>query len=60
MASKGRGLATGHASAGETDESFEPMLRSGSYALLEELTPLRAMRWIYGRVARGAEDVGFG
>jgi hypothetical protein len=34
--------------------------RPGSYALLEELTPLRAMRWIYGRVARGAEDVGFG
>jgi hypothetical protein len=31
-----------------------------SYALLEELTPLRAMRWIYGRVSRGAEDVGFG
>lgn len=44
----------------EADPSFEPMLRSGSYALLEELTPLRAMRWIYGRVARGAEDVGFG
>lgn len=31
-----------------------------SYALLEELTPLRAMRWIYGRVSRGAEDTGFG
>jgi hypothetical protein len=42
------------------DKPFEPMLRSGSYALLEELTPLRAMRWIYGRVAKGAEDVGFG
>lgn len=39
---------------------FEPLLRSGSYALLEELTPLRAMRWIYGRVSKGAEDVGFG
>lgn len=46
--------------ADEDVEAFEPMLRSGSYALLEELTPLRAMRWIYGRVARGAEDVGFG
>ncbi|KIG19566.1 hypothetical protein DB30_00075 [Enhygromyxa salina] len=34
--------------------------RAGSYALLEELSPLRAMRWIYGHVARGAEDVGFG
>ena len=42
------------------DKPFEPMLRSGSYALLEELTPLRAMRWIYGRVSKGAEDVGFG
>jgi hypothetical protein len=37
-----------------------PEQGAGSYALLEELTPLRAMRWIYGRVARGAEDVGFG
>lgn len=33
---------------------------SDSYAVLEELTPLRVMRSIYGRVARGAEDVGFG
>ncbi|PRQ03118.1 hypothetical protein [Enhygromyxa salina] len=35
-------------------------LPAGSYALLEELTPLRAMRWIYRHVSRGAEDVGFG
>lgn len=42
------------------DNSQQPVLRSGSYALIEELTPLRAMRWIYRRVARGAEDVGFG
>jgi hypothetical protein len=54
------GPAMGRGPAEEADDSFEPMLRSGSYALLEELTPLRAMRWIYGRVARGAEDVGFG
>jgi hypothetical protein len=47
------------APAGE-DEDFAPMLRSGSYALLEELPPLATMRWIYGRVSRGAEDVGFG
>ncbi len=33
---------------------------AGSYAVLEELTPLMAMRWIYRRVARGAEDTGFG
>lgn len=44
----------------QPDKPFEPLLRSGSYALIEELTPLRAMRWIYGRVAKGAEDVGFG
>ena len=35
-------------------------LASDISALLEELPPLRAMRWIYKRVARGAEDVGFG
>jgi hypothetical protein len=34
--------------------------RTNSYALLEELPPLQLMRWIYERVARGAEDVGFG
>lgn len=56
---RGRGFDVGQ-DGDETDEGFEPMLRSGSYALLEELSPLRAMRWIYGRVARGAEDVGFG
>lgn len=33
---------------------------SSSYALLEELPPLGLMRWVYERVARGAEDVGFG
>jgi hypothetical protein len=57
---RGPGPGPGRAPVKTKDESFEPMLRSGSYALLEELTPLRAMRWIYGRVARGAEDVGFG
>ena len=31
-----------------------------SYALLEELPPLRLLRWVYGRVSSGAEDVGFG
>jgi hypothetical protein len=35
-------------------------VRTNSYALLEELPPLQVMRWIYERVARGAEDVGFG
>jgi hypothetical protein len=42
------------------DNAPSPVLRSGGYALIEELPPLRAMRWIYRRVARGAEDVGFG
>jgi hypothetical protein len=54
------GAARGSTPTTTEDEDFAPMLRSGSYALLEELTPLRAMRWIYGRVSRGAEDVGFG
>ena len=40
-------------------DRFEPILRR-SYALLEELTPLQTLRWIYERSARGAEDVGFG
>lgn len=39
---------------------FMPLLRAGSYAELEELRPLQALRWIYRRTARGAEDVGFG
>lgn len=42
------------------DEPVDPELRPGSYALIEELPPLRVMRWVYGHVARGAEDVGFG
>jgi len=39
---------------------FMPLLRAGGYAELEELQPLEALRWIYRRTARGAEDVGFG
>jgi hypothetical protein len=39
---------------------FMPLLRAGAYAELEELRPLQALRWIYGRTSRGAEDVGFG
>jgi hypothetical protein len=59
-AGRGPAMRRGDEAEDVEAEAFEPMLRSGSYALLEELTPLRAMRWIYGRVARGAEDVGFG
>jgi hypothetical protein len=42
------------------DTNGADVLRSGSHALLEELPPLMVMRWIYRRVARGAEDIGFG
>jgi hypothetical protein len=57
---RGRPVPGRETASGASPDEFEPLLRSGSYALLEELTPLRAMRWIYGRVSRGAEDVGFG
>jgi hypothetical protein len=36
------------------------LLGQGNYAHFEELTPLRAMRWVYQRVSKGAQDVGFG
>jgi hypothetical protein len=36
------------------------LLAVGSWAELQELRPLAAMRWVYRRVARGHEDVGFG
>jgi hypothetical protein len=49
-----------HQRADANSQPADAKAQPGSYALLEELTPLRAMRWIYGRVARGAEDVGFG
>ena len=36
------------------------LLASGNYAHLEELPPLELMRWVYERIARGADDLGFG
>lgn len=36
------------------------LLMVGSYASLQEMPPIRLLRWVYRRVARGAEDVGFG
>lgn len=36
------------------------LLMVGSYAMLQEMPPIRLLRWVYRRVARGAEDVGFG
>lgn len=36
------------------------LFMNGGYATLEEMPPIRQLRWVYRRVARGAEDVGFG
>ena len=36
------------------------LLASGNYAHLEELPPLALMRWVYERISRGAEELGFG
>lgn len=36
------------------------LLRSGSFAHLEELPPLRMMRWTYSRIATRVHDVGYG
>ena len=36
------------------------LMRSGSFAHLEELPPLRMMRWTYSRIATRMNDVGFG
>jgi hypothetical protein len=37
-----------------------PLLASGYYAHLEALPPAALLRWAYERVARGAEEHGFG
>ncbi|MBK6922360.1 MAG: hypothetical protein IPH07_33530 [Deltaproteobacteria bacterium] len=42
------------------DHEWRGLLMVGSYASLQEMPPMRLMRWVYRRVARGAEDVGFG
>jgi hypothetical protein len=56
--------STGHAPEPELvipeRHEWRGLLMVGSYAHLEELRPLKLMRWVYRRVARGAEDVGFG
>lgn len=36
------------------------LFMNGGYATLDEMPPIRQLRWVYRRVARGAEDVGFG
>ncbi len=42
------------------NHEWRGLLMVGSYALLQEMRPIRLLRWVYRRVARGAEDVGFG
>jgi hypothetical protein len=42
------------------DRRTRVLLSEGSYAHLEEMPPLRAMRWVYGRLAKGQTDEGFG
>ncbi|CAN5356218.1 hypothetical protein BH09MYX1_BH09MYX1_36880 [soil metagenome] len=36
------------------------LLASGNYAHFEEMGPLAAMRFVYERIARGPDDLGFG
>ena len=42
------------------DAQEQRMLGEGSYAELEELPPLEAMRFVYRRIARRVADAGFG
>ena len=42
------------------DPKEASMLAEGSYAHFAAIRPLRAMRWVYGRLVRRAEDAGFG
>ncbi|RLB49333.1 MAG: hypothetical protein DRI90_24625 [Deltaproteobacteria bacterium] len=42
------------------DPKEASMLAEGSYAHFEAIRPLRAMRWVFGRLVRRAEDAGFG
>jgi hypothetical protein len=42
------------------ESESEVLLEFGGYAHLEEMPPLALLRWAYGCVARGHEDVGFG
>jgi hypothetical protein len=44
----------------QATDRAQVLLAQGNYAHFEEMPPLRAMRWVYQRVAKGAVDVGFG
>ena len=45
--------------SGERQEA-RLMLRSGCFAHLEDLPPLRMMRWTYSRIATRVQDIGLG
>ena len=45
--------------SGERQEA-RLMLRSGCFAHLEELPPLRMLRWTYSRIATRTQDIGYG
>ncbi len=49
--------ATGRLARGLEDDL---LLAAGNYAHLEELGPLPLMRFVYERIARGPDDLGFG
>lgn len=52
-------LLSGELAEGDFEEA-QLLLRSGNYVHLEELSPLQMMRWAYRRIAKRAQDVGFG
>jgi hypothetical protein len=44
----------------DADPDERRMLEGGSYVHLEEIRPLRMMRWVFRRAQRRSEDAGFG
>lgn len=55
-----RTLATPPAYDPKGSGQWNELLERGDYAQFEELPPILAMRWVYRRIARAAEDIGFG
>jgi hypothetical protein len=54
----GKPSAGGERGPGALEEQL--LLASGNYAHVEEMPPLALMRWVYERIARGPDDLGFG
>jgi hypothetical protein len=54
----GKPSSDGERGPGALEEQL--LLASGNYAHLEEMAPLALMRWVYERIARGPDDLGFG